>query len=66
MIIPSCIEYTAKAFSGFKNPYQKIREIRKLETINVQHFVERKNEVIQPETKLESEKTRVYAQKNLD
>ncbi len=46
-------------FSGFKNPFKKIPETRKLKSIHVQHFVEQKNEG----RKLESEKTRVYAQK---
>ncbi len=30
-------------FSGFKNPYIKICETRKLESLNEYHFVERKN-----------------------
>jgi len=30
-------------FSDFKNPYKKIRETRKLESIHEKHFVERKN-----------------------
>jgi hypothetical protein len=31
-------------FSGFKCPYKKIRETRKLESVHEYHFVERKNE----------------------
>jgi hypothetical protein len=31
-------------FSGFKNPYRKIRKTRKLESINEHHCVEQKNE----------------------
>jgi hypothetical protein len=31
-------------FSGFKNPYKKIRETTKLESVHKEHFVERKNE----------------------
>ncbi len=49
-------------FSGLKNPYKKIRETRKLESIREYHFVERKMRV-ENQKKLESEKTRVYAQK---
>ncbi len=30
-------------FSGFKNPYRKIRKTRKLESINEHHCVEQKN-----------------------
>ncbi len=33
-----------KLFSGFKNPYKKISETRKLESVHEKHFVERKNE----------------------
>ncbi len=43
----------------FQKFIQKIRETRKLESIDEQHFVEWKNEG----RKLESEKNRVYAQK---
>ncbi len=35
-------------FSGFKNPYKKIRETRKLESIHEKHFVEWKNEDRKP------------------
>ncbi len=31
-------------FSGFKNPYTKIPDTRKLESIHYQHFIEHKNE----------------------
>ncbi len=31
-------------FSGFKNPFERIRETKKLESIHEYHFVERKNE----------------------
>jgi hypothetical protein len=31
-------------YSGFKTPYKKIRETRKLESIHEKHFVEQKNE----------------------
>jgi hypothetical protein len=41
-------------FSGFKNPYKKIHETRKLESIHEQHFIERNNRV---------EVSRFYAQK---
>ncbi len=33
----------------FKNPYKKIRETIKLESIHVQHFVEQKNEDRKPD-----------------
>jgi hypothetical protein len=44
-------------FSGFKNPYKKIRETRKLESVHEKHFVEQKNEGGTKRQKLESEKT---------
>jgi hypothetical protein len=47
-------------YSGLKNTYKKIRETRKLDTINESPFVEWKNEG----RKLESDKTPVYAQKS--
>ncbi len=46
-------------FSSFKNPYKKIRETRKLESIHRQHFVERKNEDRKPD------KTRVREDSSL-
>jgi hypothetical protein len=49
-------------FSGFKNPSKKICETRKLESVHEYNFVERKMRV-ENQTKLESEKIRVYAQK---
>jgi hypothetical protein len=36
-------------YSGNFNTYNKIREIRKLESIHEQHFVERKNESRKPD-----------------
>ncbi len=49
-------------FFGFNNPYKKICETRKLKSIPEQHFEERKMRV-ENQTKLESEKIQVYAQK---
>jgi hypothetical protein len=51
-------------FSGFKILREKICETRKLESIHEKYFVERNNEDRKPDQKkIESEKTRVYAQK---
>ncbi len=36
-------------FSGFENPYKKIRETIKLESIHKWHFVERKTEGRKPD-----------------
>jgi hypothetical protein len=36
-------------FSGFTNPYKKIRKTRKLESIHEQYFVKRKNEGRKPD-----------------
>jgi hypothetical protein len=47
-------------FFGLKNPYQKICETRKLGSIHGHNFVEYKRRV-ENQTKLESEKIRVYA-----
>jgi hypothetical protein len=49
-------------FSGFKNPYKKISETRKSESIQEQHFVAWKIEG-RIRKELESEKNRVYAEK---
>jgi hypothetical protein len=38
-------------FSGFKNPYKKIHETRKLESIHEKHCVEQKNEGRKTNTK---------------
>ncbi len=49
----------------FLKSLQKIRETRKLDSIHDQHFVERKNEGRKKTgEKLESDTTRVYAQKS--
>jgi hypothetical protein len=40
---------TTILFSGLKNPYKKICEIRKLENIHEKNFVERKNEGRKPD-----------------
>jgi hypothetical protein len=42
-------------FSGFENPYKKIREIRKLESVHERHFAEWKSEGRKPRQKVESE-----------
>ncbi len=48
-------------FSGFKTPYKKSGK-QEIKVYSDQHFVEQKMKV-ENQTKLESEKTRVYAQK---
>ncbi len=50
-------------YSSFNNPYKKICETRKLESIHEWHFAVRKMTVENQRQKVESEKTRVYAQK---
>jgi hypothetical protein len=54
-----------KLFSGFKNPYKKIPETRKLENIHEKHFVERKNEVRKPD-KNSSLRRLEFMPRNLD
>ncbi len=51
--------------SGFKNPYRKIRETRKLESIHEYHCVERKNEGRKPMKNL-SRKRLEFMPRNLD
>ncbi len=53
-------------FSGFKNPYKKIRETRKLESIHEKHFVERKNEGRKPDIENSSLKRLEFMPRNLD
>jgi hypothetical protein len=38
-------------FSGFKNPYKKIHETRKLESTHEKHFVEQKKLGLEKQTK---------------
>ncbi len=55
--------FTAPSSLVSKIHCTKSTKQRKLESIHEKHFVERKNEGRKKQTKLESEKTRFYAQK---
>ncbi len=51
---------------GFKNPWKKIRETRRLEPFHEKHFVERKNEARKQPDKNLSMRRLEFMPRNLD
>ncbi len=65
--VPSTSGFKKNPYSsGFKNPYKKIRETRKIESIHELHFVWRKNDGRKPDKNAVQEFTYLHTGEEIE